>query len=126
MVRIRNNNPTQGRLQPEFASVVITEKVSRSASAALSCQRSHKPAKPYGSPDFKAMANGCLVLALIFCHSRKASAGTGHRLFLNASRKEDAVATVLALALMVEIPIFGSFAQPQRIITISRPLSHAH
>jgi hypothetical protein len=41
----------------------------------------------------------------------KASAGTRHRLLLNASRNEEAVATVSALALMVESPICGSFAQ---------------
>src|SRR5882672_7100458 len=89
----------------------MTVKVSSSAPAALSCQRSHKPAKPYGSPDFNAIANGFLVLVSIFCHSRKASAGTRHRLLLNASRNEGAVATVSALALMVESPICGSFAQ---------------
>src|SRR3990172_6086593 len=57
-------------------------------------------------------------------HSKKPSAGTAHRLFLNASLKAGRFSNVSARALICLEPIFGSFAQwltrPQRAGSISR------
>src|SRR5436305_7911678 len=85
------------------------EKLSTSAPVG-DFQRSQRPPKTNGSPPRLRMYIGCLPPA-VFCHSKKPSAKTRHRRFLNEVRKLGFVATVSPRAFMRLLPIFASFAQ---------------
>ena len=80
-------------------------------------QKSQRPAKAKGSPDFITTRMGLLGL-LALCHSQKPSAMTRHRRLANAVRKLGRSATVSALALISRLPTEALLAQegisPQR------------
>lgn len=74
--------------------------------------RSHRPANAKGFPDFSRMYIGVLVLLPGFCfHSKKPLAGIRQRRRRKAVRNEGFSANVSALALIILLPMVGSFAQ---------------
>ena len=64
-----HRHPVVQRLEELVRSVVITVSVSSGSFVEGSRQRSQRPANAYGEPSFMPIANGCFVLASIFCHS---------------------------------------------------------
>ena len=52
-----------------FGAQVMIVQVSTASLLARSCQRSHRPAKPNGSPSLRRMRWGCLGPLPCRCHS---------------------------------------------------------